>query len=49
MKIRRLVFSVTVLVAASLLWSGTLVQADDAPGGTVFNNTKSFAPVFKKL
>jgi len=48
-KFRRLVFNVTVLVAAGLLWSGTLVQADDAPGEIVFKNTKSFAPVFKKL
>ncbi len=32
MKIRMLVFTLTVLDAASLLWSGTPVQADDEPG-----------------
>jgi len=45
MKIRMLVFTLTVLVTAGLLWSGTPVQADDAPGEIVFKNTKSFAPV----
>jgi len=45
MKIRKLVFSVTVLVAIGLLWSGAPVQADDGPGIIMFKDTKSFAPV----
>jgi len=45
MTLRIWVFSLTVLVTAGLLWSGTPVQADDAPGEIVFKNTKSFAPV----
>lgn len=49
MKIRMWVFSVTVLVAAGLLWSGAPVQAADEPGSIVFKDAKSFAPVFKKL
>ena len=45
MKIGMLVFSMTVLVAISLLWGGPPVQADDRPGKIVFKDTKSFAPV----
>ena len=45
MKIRMLVFSVAVLVAVGLLWSGAPVQADGGPGKIVFKDTKSFAPV----
>ena len=47
MKIRMLVFSLTVLVATGLLWSGVFQpgQADDGPGKIVFKDTKSFAPV----
>jgi len=40
-----LIFSLTVLVAAGLLWSGTPVQAEGDGGKIVFKNTKSFAPV----
>ena len=45
MTLRIWVFSLTVLVTAGLLWSGTPVQADDAPGEIVYKDTKSFAPV----
>jgi c(7)-type cytochrome triheme protein len=45
MTLRIWVFSLTILVAAGLLWSGTPVQAEDDGGDIVFKNTKSFAPV----
>ncbi len=45
MKIRMSVLSLTVFIAAGLLWSGAPVQADGGPGKIVFKDTKSFAPV----
>lgn len=45
MKIRMLVFSLTVFGAVGLFWSGAPVQADDEPGRIVYKDTKSFAPV----
>ena len=45
MKMRVWVFSMTVLVAAGLLWSGTVVQVYGDIGNIVFKDTKSFAPV----
>ena len=45
MKIGMRVFSATVLIAAGLLWSMTLAQADSGPGEIMFKDTKSFAPV----
>ena len=45
MTLRIWVFSLTVLVAAGLLWNGTPVQAEGDGGNIVFKNTKNFAPV----
>ena len=45
MKFRMRVFSVTVFVAAGLLWSGVAMQAYGDIGNIIFKDTKSFAPV----
>ncbi len=45
MKISKWVFSLAVLIATGMLWSGSPVQADGDIGSIVFKDTKSFAPV----
>ena len=45
MKIRMLVFSLTVFVAVGLFWNGALIRAYGDIGNIVFEDTKSFAPV----
>lgn len=45
MKNKMLVFSVTAMISAYLLWSGMMTPAYGDIGNMVFKDTKNFAPV----